>query len=93
MLLFNKNTRGRIRTDTGRILSPLSLPLDYTGGWEQIDLNYRPPRYQHVALPLSYAPEVGYVGFEPTTNRLKAEYSTAELITQTLSVGLEPTTL
>ena len=24
-------TRGRIRTDTGRILSPLSLPLDYTG--------------------------------------------------------------
>ena len=27
--------------------------------WEQIDLNYRPPRYQHVALPLSYAPKQG----------------------------------
>ena len=24
--------------------------------WEQIDLNYRPLRYQHIALPLSYAP-------------------------------------
>ena len=26
---------GRTRTDTGRILSPLSLPLDY-GGHEQV---------------------------------------------------------
>ena len=34
---------------------------------------------------------MGYVGFEPTTNRLKAEYSTAELITQTEDVGFEPT--
>ena len=25
------HTHGRIRTDTGRILSPLSLPLDYMG--------------------------------------------------------------
>jgi hypothetical protein len=34
---------------------------------------------------------MGYVGFEPTTNRLKAEYSTAELITLAEVVGFEPT--
>ena len=33
---------------------------------------------------------MGYVGFEPTTNRLKAEYSTAELITLVPRLGFEP---
>ena len=47
--------------------------------------NPRPQPWQGCALPLSYsrmcskymAPDVG---FEPTTNRLTADYSTAELI-------------
>ena len=29
---FQTGALGRTRTDTGRILSPLSLPLDYKGG-------------------------------------------------------------
>jgi hypothetical protein len=29
--ITSANTRGRIRTDPGSILSALSLPLDYTG--------------------------------------------------------------
>lgn len=66
------------------------------------DLNFRPSRYQHAALPLSYgtmedvvehllelAPEVG---FEPTTNWLTASYSTTELHRNKLveDMGLEP---
>ena len=34
-------TRSRIRTDTGGILSPLSLPLDYAGRRRVKDLNLR----------------------------------------------------
>ena len=33
--LHTDGAPGRTRTDTGRILSPLSLPLDY-GGHEQV---------------------------------------------------------
>ena len=34
---------------------------------------------------------MGHLGFEPRTNRLKAEYSTAELMSQMGRVGFEPT--
>ena len=36
LCLIYFNTRGRIRTDPGSILSALSLPLDYTGIYETI---------------------------------------------------------
>jgi hypothetical protein len=35
-ILYLFYARGRIRTDPGRILSPLSLPLDYTGVYATI---------------------------------------------------------
>ena len=42
---------GRTRTDTGRILSPLSLPLDYGGESSESSLLGVKSRFEHTSNP------------------------------------------
>ena len=55
MLFFRmrNGARGQIRTDTVKILSLPSLPLEYAGlnsWWAHMDLNQEPTVYETVAL-------------------------------------------